>query len=72
MSQVFSGEDFDEADHICEIKARPYVHILTRPLATVARCEHDWPDDTTGQTDMNGSCTKCGMSFMLYIHSECP
>ncbi len=34
-------------------------------------CDHDWPEDDCG-TDMNGCCTKCGMSFMRYIHMECP
>lgn len=45
--------------------------LLTRPIASVAKCDHDWPEDDRG-TDMEGSCTKCGMSFMLYIHVECP
>lgn len=72
MKQVFSGEDFDAADHICEVRRRPVlVHTLTRPLASVAKCDHEWPEDGHG-TDMDGSCTKCGMSFMLYIHCECP
>lgn len=35
-------------------------------------CDHDWPDDIDGQTDMYGCCTKCGMSFQRYIHTECP
>jgi hypothetical protein len=35
-------------------------------------CDHDWSDDEDGQTDMNGCCTKCGMSFQRYIHTECP
>jgi len=36
-------------------------------------CDHDWPDEPDGrQTDMNGRCTKCGMSFIRYIHTECP
>ena len=35
-------------------------------------CDHDWSDDSTGQTDMSGRCTKCGMSFLRYIHTECP
>lgn len=72
---VFTGEDFDAADHIFEIRKRvaPLVHILTRPLAKLTPCDHDWPDsEEGGGTDINGSCTKCGMSFMLYIHSECP
>ena len=34
-------------------------------------CDHDWPDGDCG-TDMNGCCTKCGMSFIRYIHTECP
>jgi len=78
-------DDFDKADHTGEIRKRdtltirrpvPYVHILTRPVASLAKCEHDWPElDVMGidvGTDINGSCTKCGMSFMLYIHSDCP
>lgn len=35
-------------------------------------CDHDWPDDETGQTDMYARCKKCGMSFQRYIHTECP
>ena len=36
-----------------------------------ASCQHDWPE-ADGQTDSYGSCTKCGMSFQRYIHTECP
>lgn len=35
-------------------------------------CDHDWPDEPDGDTDMSGRCTKCGMSFIRYIHTECP
>jgi predicted Zn-ribbon and HTH transcriptional regulator len=35
-------------------------------------CDHEFSDDETGQTDMYGACTKCGMSFQRYIHTECP
>ena len=35
------------------------------------KCDHDWPDGDHG-TDMDGVCTKCGMSFMRYIHCYCP
>ncbi len=36
-------------------------------------CDHDWPDDPAGGgTDTNGCCTKCGMSFIRYIHTEMP
>lgn len=35
-------------------------------------CNHDWAEDSDGQTDMYGGCTKCGMSFQRYIHTECP
>ena len=38
---------------------------------TYTPCDHDWPEDDHG-TDMSGFCTKCGMSFMRYIHTECP
>jgi hypothetical protein len=34
-------------------------------------CDHDWPEDKYG-ADMNGCCTKCGMSFIRYIHTDCP
>ncbi len=40
-------------------------------LKTPAKCNHDWPEKD-GQTDMDGSCTKCGMSFQYYIYMECP
>lgn len=36
------------------------------------QCDHDWPTDANGQNDMDGACTKCGMSFQFYIHVECP
>lgn len=36
------------------------------------KCNHQWPDEADGQTDMNGRCTKCGLSFQRYIHSCCP
>ncbi len=115
---VFSGEDFDAADHVSEVRLRPLEsftpaeqnvitmfdpggaiewtpeeiaslkaaierhkglvrpqitinRILPRPLASVAKCDHDWPEGDRG-TDKDGSCTKCGMSFMLYIHCDCP
>ena len=45
-----------------------YIHITPLPKP----CEHDWPADETGQVDMNGCCTKCGMSFTRYIFMECP
>jgi len=69
----FTGEDFDAADHVGEIRRRPTVaiHTLARPLAKIAKCEHDWPESDRG-TDIDGSCTKCGISFLLYIHTECP
>ena len=35
-------------------------------------CDHVWPEDGSGQTDMYGACTKCGLSFQRYIHSGCP
>jgi len=35
-------------------------------------CAHEWTSDSYGQTDMNGACEKCGMSFIRYIHTECP
>lgn len=38
---------------------------------TYAPCDHDWPENEHG-TDMDGCCTKCGMSFIRYIHCECP
>jgi hypothetical protein len=36
-----------------------------------APCAHYWPENEGG-TDIDGSCTKCGMSFQHYIHMECP
>lgn len=40
---------------------------------TYAPCDHDFPDNSDGRgTDMNGHCTKCGISFIRYIHTECP
>lgn len=38
---------------------------------TYPPCDHDWPEEDDG-THMNGCCTKCGMSFIRYIHTECP
>lgn len=35
-------------------------------------CQHDWPEDESGQTDMYGFCEKCGLSFQRYIHSCFP
>lgn len=49
--------------------AKVVVHITP---TTDGGCGHDWPADSTGQTDMYGCCTKCGMSFQRYIHTECP
>lgn len=44
----------------------------TKPVAPEP-CDHDWPEAPDGSgTDMDGSCTKCGMSFQRYIHTECP
>lgn len=34
-------------------------------------CEHDWPAGEGG-TDLNGTCTKCGMAFQYMIHMEMP
>ena len=34
-------------------------------------CDHYWPEGEYG-TDMDGACTKCGMSFQRYIHCYCP
>jgi hypothetical protein len=44
---------------------------LFRSVPAAVKCEHEWPEDRD-QIDMNGSCTKCGMAFMLYINFECP
>jgi hypothetical protein len=42
------------------------------PGAPAAKCaDHDWPEGPHG-TDMDGSCTRCGLSFLRYIHTECP
>lgn len=42
------------------------------PDEPTGKCtDHDWPEGAHG-TDMDGSCTKCGMSFQRYIHTECP
>jgi hypothetical protein len=32
-------------------------------------CGHAWPE-ADGQTDINGSCEKCGLSFQRYIHGD--
>ena len=45
------------------------VHIS--PHYEPGACDHDWPEADHG-TDMAGCCTKCGMSFIRYIHTECP
>lgn len=35
------------------------------------KCDHDWPEGDNGPED-GACCKKCGMSFMRYIHTECP
>lgn len=46
-------------------------HIAERALNPPAVCAHDWPEKD-GQTDLDGRCTKCSMSFQYHIHVECP
>lgn len=46
------------------------VHIT--PHYEPGACEHEWPLEDEQGTDMNQCCPKCGMSFMRYIHTECP
>lgn len=45
------------------------VHIS--PHYEPGACDHDWPETERG-VDMAGCCVKCGMSFIRYIHTECP
>ena len=51
--------------------AQRVLDLCARLEARKAPCDHDWPE-ADGQTDVNGFCTKCGMSFQRYIHTECP
>ena len=50
-----------------QVEDKVYVHITPLPV----ECDHDWPQCESG-VSMNGVCTKCGMSFIRYIHTECP
>ena len=45
-----------------------YLHIT--PLSS--ECEHEWPLEDEHGTAMNQNCPKCGISFIHYIHTECP
>lgn len=33
------------------------------------RCDHNWPGD---QPDNGAQCTRCDMSFIRYVFTECP
>lgn len=46
------------------------VHEFVLPPAST-KCAHDWPETEQG-ADLDGSCAKCGISFMAYVHMECP
>ena len=49
----------------------PSQAVIAHVTLTPEPCDHDWPEDDHG-TDMNGCCTKCGMSFTRYIFTEAP
>ncbi|MDQ2821991.1 MAG: hypothetical protein M3Y65_16625 [Pseudomonadota bacterium] len=54
--------------------AAPLAVIVREPYArrgTAAPCEHDWPTGEGG-TDLDGTCTKCGMAFQYMIHMQMP
>lgn len=56
------------------IDAAPSAAIVREPYArraTETPCDHDWPAGEAG-TDLNGTCTKCGMAFQYMIHMEMP
>lgn len=42
-----------------------------KPSAVADKCRHDWPQGERG-VDMQSCCTKCGITFMRYILTECP
>lgn len=60
-----------EAPRTCPTFSQRMVVVHVSP-AIDENCDHVWPDDESGQTDMYGSCEKCGLSFQRYIHSCCP
>jgi len=52
---------------------KPNEIVVVHVSPTYGPCDHEWPDDPAGGgTDMSGRCTKCGMSFIRYIHMVCP
>jgi hypothetical protein len=56
------------------VDAEPRAAIVREPYArrgTATACEHDWPAGEGG-TDLNGTCSKCGMAFQYMIHMEMP
>jgi hypothetical protein len=58
---------------LCTICKAAMVKALGAAFATFESipCQHLWPEKD-GQTDINGSCELCNMSFMYHIHVECP
>lgn len=67
------------AKHLEELRIAAAKHMGVDPSQAVVAhvtltpepCDHDWPEGDHG-TDMNGCCTKCGLSFTRYIFTECP
>lgn len=57
--------------YIGEVRPKEKIIIHVMPLSPKPKCEHEWLQGDRG-VDLNGSCTKCGMSFQRYIHMECP
>lgn len=51
-----------------QVEDEVYVHIKPLPV----ECEHEWPLEDEHGTAMDQCCPKCGMSFIRYIHTECP
>jgi hypothetical protein len=65
----FSYKFAGTSDGISRFKFSHYMPLPDPPEPVP--CAHDWPENEGG-TDINGVCTKCGMSFMAHVHMECP
>lgn len=50
----------------------PLYAVHVAPYYKPGACEHDFTADEQGFTASDSICTKCGMSFVRYVHTECP
>lgn len=62
-------DEGERGNEMADVILRSRAAIRSSLSEVPVRCSHEWPLKD-GQTDLNGYCNQCGLSFQWFIHGH--